>query len=470
MTFSDFLDKNTAVAEPAELSTYENSEQLIRALRSVGRQMGWGDAVTGTFASVIPAGARVLVKPNLVLHQNNGPWTFDAVITHPSLVRATVSELLRTGLSEVHVGDAPIQSCNFEHLLDRSGLGSWATDLAARERRFTGIRDFRRTVASFEGGIRVAEENKVDLKHYALFDLGRDSLLEPVTTEEPLFRVTCYDPKFLAKTHSRGRHQYLITKDVLEADVVVNLPKLKMHKKAGITNALKNLVGINGNKEYLPHHRIGGSGAQGDCYPGKSRVKEVIERIYDFQNASPDGSRARLVAPLLRPLMGWLAIAGDETGLEGSWSGNDTVWRMSLDLNRILMYGRPDGTMADIPQRTVLHICDGVIAGQGNGPLSPEPFNLNLLLGGQNAAAVDFVGAHFLGLDPMKVPIVTGAFGQFRWPLATFPPERVAASWNGQSQGVAGAARALSLPAPKHVPAGWLSILRETAVASASPV
>jgi hypothetical protein len=35
----------------------------------------------------------------------------------------------------------------------------------------------------------------------------------------------------------------LIAKDVLEADIIINLPKLKMHKKAGVTNALKNFVG-----------------------------------------------------------------------------------------------------------------------------------------------------------------------------------------------------------------------------------
>jgi len=37
---------------------------------------------------------------------------------------------------------------------------------------------------------------------------------------------------------------------------------LKLHRKAGITCALKNLIGINGNKEYLPHHRLGGSQAE----------------------------------------------------------------------------------------------------------------------------------------------------------------------------------------------------------------
>ncbi|HKD78889.1 MAG TPA: DUF362 domain-containing protein [Candidatus Angelobacter sp.] len=465
-SLSDFLEKSAPAVARAGLSAYSNPNELQSILRSLGEQLGWGDA-GGMFSKVIPANARVLVKPNLVLHQNMGPWSFDAVTTHPALVQETVMEVLRTGISEVHIGDAPIQSCDFDRLLRRTGLGSWSRDLAAREKRFSGIQDFRRTIASFERGIRVAQEDKIDLAEYVLFDLGRESLLEPVTTNESLFRVTCYDPKFLAKTHSPGRHQYLITKDVLAADVVINLPKLKMHKKAGITNALKNLVGINGNKEYLPHHRIGGGGSKGDCYPGKSLIKEAIERIYDFQNASPDGSRARLAAPLLRPLLGWLSIAGDETGIEGSWSGNDTVWRMSLDLNRILVYGKVDGTMSVEPQRRVLHICDGIVAGQGNGPLAPEPLNLNVLLAGDNPAALDFVGAYMLGLDPFKVPIVQGAFGQFSWPLTHFSSDDVVVTLGGQTQSLEGIIKSLGSEVPQRFPAGWTSVVREDVMGAA---
>jgi uncharacterized protein (DUF362 family) len=457
---SDFLNKNIAAVQRTEGSAYKNDAEMRAALRSLAQKLDWGSDDAGAFARVIPVGARVLVKPNFVLHENHGPWSFDAVITHPSIVRVVVSELLRTGLSEIHVGDAPIQSCNFEHLLHRTGLDSWSEALAAEQPRFTGIHDFRRTTATFEGGIRVATEDKVNLQKYVLFDLGHDSLLEPVTTPDPRFRVTCYNPKLLANTHSPGRHQYLITKDVLDADVVINLPKLKMHKKAGITNALKNLVGINGNKEYLPHHRIGGSKDAGDCYPGKSRVKEFIERLYDFQNSSPDGSRARLVAPLLRPLTKWLSIAGDETGIEGSWSGNDTVWRMSLDLNRILVYGRPDGIMSDDPQRTVLHIVDGIIGGQGNGPLAPEPFDLKVLLAGENPAALDLVGAHCLGFDAMRIPIVAGAFGQFRWPLTQFSPSQVVVKVGDESVSTGDAVLSLDLPAPHYFPVGWVSIAR----------
>src|SRR5262249_23002402 len=193
---SDLLSRNLAAVQSADSSAYCNPGELRQALRALGTELGWGGCDSSAFANVIPGGARVLVKPNFVLHHNHGPWSFDAVITHPSVLRMVVTELLMTGLSEICVGDAPIQSCNFDHLLSSTGLDSWAKELAAREPRFKGIHDFRRTTASFERGIRVAEENKIDLGHYALFDLGRDSLLEPVTTVEPRFRVTSYDPKF----------------------------------------------------------------------------------------------------------------------------------------------------------------------------------------------------------------------------------------------------------------------------------
>ena len=129
--------------------------------------------------------------------------------------------------------------------------------------RFKGIRDFRRTTCVFVDGVRVSTEGLQSEDRFVLFDLGRDSLLEPITDARDSFRVTCYDPRLLAKTHAPGRHRYLVARDIIDADVVINLPKLKTHKKAGITCALKNLIGINGNKEYLPHHRIGGSTSGG---------------------------------------------------------------------------------------------------------------------------------------------------------------------------------------------------------------
>src|SRR5437870_7802605 len=107
-----------------------------------------------------------------------------------------------------------------------------------------------------------------------------------------------------------------------------------MHKKAGITCALKNLVGINGNKEFLPHHRVGGSAAGGDCYPGASHSKALLEYVLDRQNSAKSLTAARLWRNANLGLAGILRFTGDHLGTEGSWSGNDTVWRMCLDLSR----------------------------------------------------------------------------------------------------------------------------------------
>jgi hypothetical protein len=139
----------------------------------------------------------------------------------------------------------------------------------------------------------------------------------------------------MAKTHGKGRHRYLVAKAVMDADLVINLPKLKTHKKAGITCALKNLIGINGNKEYLPHHRVGGTNLGGDCYPGDSKVKRMLEYAADQQNLTDSGTKGRVWGGVATQLNRVLHLMGDNLGIEGSWSGNDTIWRTGLDLNRI---------------------------------------------------------------------------------------------------------------------------------------
>jgi len=152
-------------------------------------------------------------------------------------------------------------------LIQTTGLDAWARERMAQEPRFKGVRDFRRTTCVLVHGVRVAEENIQSEDHFTLFDLGRESLLEPISDNRSRFRVAWYDHRLMAKTHHPGVHQYLVAKEVVDADVIINLPKLKTHKKAGVTCALKNLIGINGNKEYLPHHRVGGPKTGGDNYP-----------------------------------------------------------------------------------------------------------------------------------------------------------------------------------------------------------
>jgi len=461
---SGLSDPRVAIAR-LESASYPDLQgdlaPLSAALDRLGDWLGWADPDRGPLAGVVFPGANVLLKPNLVLHRNEragGGW--EELVTHATLIAAVTHAALRAGAAKVTVGDAPLQSCDFDELMSVTGLGSWAAALSAREPRFGGIRDFRRTTCVMSGGIRVAEENKQSEDGYVLFDLAEESLLEEVVDEEHPFRVCWYDPRLMRRTHHAGRHQYLVAREVIDADVVLNLPKLKTHKKAGITCALKNLIGINGNKEYLPHHRMGGSLTGGDCYPGRSKVKEWLEDIHDQQNMTESALQQAAWRSLTMGLSPLLRIQQDRFGIEGSWSGNDTIWRTCLDLNRILLYGEADGSVGQQVRRRVVHIADAVVGGEGDGPLSPQPLPVGLLLAGGNAAAVDWVGSHLLGYEPGKLPISREAFGRFRWPIASFTNADVTVLGD---LGAGAADRVLpsaNYVRPTRYPLGWRDTVR----------
>lgn len=56
----------------------------------------------------------------------------------------------------------------------------------------------------------------------------------------------------------------------MEADVIINIPKPKCHRLAGMTAALKNMVGVIYDKNSLPHRKIGSVEEGGDAY--KKRI------------------------------------------------------------------------------------------------------------------------------------------------------------------------------------------------------
>src|ERR1041385_7248181 len=228
------FDPRVAAVDVGATRYDESSPRRVEeALTRMGEMLGWSDGERGPLGQVIERGAKVVVKPNFVMHENSGPGGMPPLLTHQSLVQAVTQAALLADPAEVMVGDAPIQGCDFDLLLKNAELDVWSQQLQQQDARFAGIRDFRRTVAPFVDGVRVADENVQSEDRFVLFDLAGDSLLEPITDDNPSFRVPCYDPRRMAKTHAPGCHRYLIAREILEADVVVNLPKLKTHMKAG---------------------------------------------------------------------------------------------------------------------------------------------------------------------------------------------------------------------------------------------
>jgi hypothetical protein len=227
-----------------------------------------------------------------------------------------------------------------------------------------------------------------------------------------------YDMEETNARHTGLRHEYLLCRTPMEADVFINLPKLKTHKKVGVTCALKNLVGINANKNWLPHHTEGTPEQGGDQFPAGT-VKARLEHswmgaIKRFLRHRPRLSR--LFVPLKKA--GRLVFGDTQQVVRsGNWHGNDTCWRMVLDLNKCLFFFDGDARPRREPLR-YLAVVDGIVAGEGNGPMSPDPKPCGVILAGRHPAAVDCVAATLMGFDWRKLRLLERAF-EMRQPSFT---------------------------------------------------
>lgn len=421
--------------------------------RLVAKAVASGIGAEGTerpLRHLVPAGSTVLLKPNWVQDFNRSGATMDCMITHHRFIEAVLEHVLEAGPAKVTIADAPLQSAAFDLLAP----AAWR----ARMRAMGGeipveVVDLRNVITVKEGRrfVRVASNRRTD--HLVLFDLGASSLLEPISEPAGRFRCTNYDPDRIIAVQRPGVHKYMIAREPLDADIIFNLPKLKTHCKAGITAALKNLVGLNGDKDYLPHHRIGSPADGGDCYAEPHLAKRSAELLFDLANRRI-GRRGYGVAALFAGAAARLALPIGTGGLDGGWHGNDTVWRMALDLNRILLYGRADGTMSERPLRTIYSLTDAITCGEGEGPLAPTAIGLGAVTFAAASAYADLVHSALMRFDWQRVPIVREAFREMRWPLVTGSPGEVEIRLNGE-------ATSLASVAERHgrafqAPAGWL--------------
>lgn len=139
------------------------------------------------FRPTLPlAGKRVVLKPNLVEYRPNR-----VINTDPRVIDAVITLCKQEGAAEIIVAEGPGHWRNVEFLVRESGLGA--------------VLD--------KHGVR-------------FLDINHD---DPVKVMN-LGRLTRLDHLYMSRT-------------VLNADVLVSLPKLKMHHWAGVTLSLKNLFG-----------------------------------------------------------------------------------------------------------------------------------------------------------------------------------------------------------------------------------
>jgi uncharacterized protein (DUF362 family) len=346
---------------------------------------------------------KILLKPNWVTHssKNNNEL---CLRTHDNFLLAALEVILSKKPSAIIIGDAPIQGCRWDEVVTDTFLKR-IDELSKKYEIPVQVKDFRRT--SFTPEKNKLETELKPLSDYVIFDVKDKSYLEPITKKgRNEFRVTNYDPSKLEDSHRHGIHKYCITKELFEADVIISIPKIKTHQKSGITGALKNIVGLNGDKDFLPHHRFGGTGFGGDCYPGKNYIRYWSELALDRANGQ-QGKAAYFLWTKVASLLWRLSCPKDVHTIEAGWHGNDTTWRMVMDLNLIAYYGKPDGTLSNNKERMIFSLCDGIIAGQGDGPLRPEPLLLGVVSFTDNPAVNDIAMATLMGFNYSKFPLLT---------------------------------------------------------------
>jgi uncharacterized protein (DUF362 family) len=369
---------------------------------------------------LVPEGSRVFVLCNFVYQRRfqESERDFSAKCIHGSVLRALCDYVLLAVGSEgsVAFGNAPLQAGDFQQVL--ADTGAARVEAFYREQgQPVRSRDLRLFVAPRNLLGRVTHEDHRDERDGVEFDLGFDSLLAPISPHGTSnFRISNYDPRRIQSFHEGGRHRYVIHRAVLDSDVVISLSKLKTHEKVGITCGLKGFVGSVGHKDCLAHHRFGSPGMGGDEYPDSQSFLSSLSSFHDWVNRrsaeAPLQALAQIADTNLRRAArraGWIGF--------GAWHGNDTAWRMTLDLARIAMYGTTRGALEQRMQRRHLSLIDGVIAGEGEGPLSPTAVDAGTLLFGDDVAVTDRVAARVMGFDPERIALLREAFQLAKWPI-----------------------------------------------------
>lgn len=403
----------------------------------------FGTATWNPLGDLINPGEVVLLKPNLIKESHpRDPAGWRYVMTHGSVIRAVADYVFKAvgPQGKVIIADAPQADSSFATIVRVLGLE--AIRNFYRSRGFNvELLDLRKAEWQTRVGVIVARRPlPADPRGAVAFNLGPHSSFKGHRGEGRYYGAD-YDESEVNTHHSGGRHEYLLSGSAINADVVFNLPKLKTHKKAGITVALKNLVGITADKNWLPHHTEGTPEDSGDEHPRpdlKHHSERFLAKLFRRLSITAPFIGTRLLQIARR--MGRVVYGDTEEVIRsGNWWGNDTVWRMCLDLNLALLYGNSDGTLR--PPQTESRkrhyvLVDGILAGEGRGPMNPDPVEAGLIIFGASAASVDATCAYLMGFDPERIPIVREAFRREPYTLADGDWRNIMVSsnyaeWNG---------------------------------------
>ncbi|HML34229.1 DUF362 domain-containing protein [Sporomusa sphaeroides] len=313
--------------------------------------------------NIIKPGMRVFIKPNWVASRWRQSCSHSgniySVITHPSIVEAVADyvAIALHGKGEIIIGDNPSIDADFNELMQLIGILKLETKYNI-PCKIMDLRPFICDDLKKYGKKELMTAQRGDPLGFVEVNLAEKSML--YNCNPRLFRGIFDDRRDTINSHKGNKQMYSFSGSLYNADVYISIPKMKTHHKVGTTLNLKGLVGSIANKNQLVHWKLGFPLIGGDEYPN---------------------------------FIHWFRGLFAKVKERGAWYGNDTIWRMVVDLYNAFMQG----------ERKYFSIVDGIIAGEKKGPFCPYEKQASVLIAGEDLLAVDIATTRLMGFLPNKI-------------------------------------------------------------------
>ncbi len=301
--------------------------------------------------SIIKRGDTVLIKPNLIDHL---PGSY----TRPEVVRPMIDMAVAGGAARICVADAGINFIETEQVLDATHYSEMVRCLQRRH-----------------PAIKIEALNLNKLPRWRWVFLGEDSSFynsgyrdDEIAFDygKPLLNHPYYLTVDRLGRTPRGKSAgcYAISDDVLNADVVINMPKMKTHWTMLATLSMKNLVGC------------------------------TMASTYDHQ-AGDGANLARIPHCHVR---------------KTNYFENDIAVRVLQDLHKIILYCDKHGRLKKRKQRQYLTVIDGIEAMERSQTTLYEQKGKRrmnrVVLAGQDPVSTDMVACRVMGYDYRQIPVL----------------------------------------------------------------
>lgn len=330
---------------------------------------------------LIDPGNTVVIKPNWLSNLNNEH-------TKAQAVRPVIDMALIAGATTIYIADGA-GGTDTNLVINDSSFSAMTALLQAQNPSITIQNFVTNSTSTGWHWVYLGAGSCFAGSGYADSDMGNSAVTNPASLANYAYYNKA-DPQGV-NPNGTAMGWYAINDKFLNADVIINMPKMKTHSSMIASLSMKNVVGCTINKTA--------------------------------------GSATNYRLPHCRYVLPVKTVDSD------TYFGNDILWRAVQDVYKILLYGNRSGVLQPTKQRKHLSIVDGIEGLEGRERLGTGTssgvsvtgtvYKAGCIIAGTDPAAVDVVGSRVMGYDFNDVPNIKNASFDTNYPVGINDPSRI---------------------------------------------